>query len=193
MHQTGVILDLVDEGIQANVVQRDHDESVDCRDGMIRLVLLNIDLVSPNHPDGLETLDVVDEADQLVFTAEEALEKKDHDNRVDTLKPKYGHSSVHEILTDLQVLRLQSLQSNDVLLLLLNEVGFLGVTIFALALALQLVSDLFQVVFGEDVGLVEQVANAISCLLILLIFGFLVISSTLENLRGGGNCGVHLT
>lgn len=106
---------------------------------MVRLRLLDVDVVAIHQVNRLEELDVVDEAHQLVLAAAEgAPEIDDAEAGVDKLNDKGDDAGAHKPLADLPVLVLQSLELFDVLRLFLDVIGLLvyGVVLVFLAVLL---------------------------------------------------------
>lgn len=106
------------EAIKANVVQQDHKEGIESADGMVRLLLLDVDLVVAHHEKRLGKLNVMHEANELVFAVSEDT------SPVENLKDGEGKLSeesddghCHQVDADFQVVALHVLQ-------LLGELGF---------------------------------------------------------------------
>lgn len=105
---------------------------------MVRLRLLNVDIVTVHQVHRLEELDVVDETNELVLAvAEDATEHDDADAGVDELDEEDTDACGHQPLTDFAVLILQAFELLDVLGLLLNVVRlFVLRLVFALVFRL---------------------------------------------------------
>ena len=93
---------------------------------MVRLLLLNVVVVGVHEVDRLSELDVVNKANELVFTVAKCAPKVNHaNNRVHALHKVYCYACHHKIAADRFVLLLHFLELLEILRFFLDVVSLL--------------------------------------------------------------------
>lgn len=78
---------------------------------MVRLLLVNVDAIGTHHKDSLSKLNIVDEADKLVFAVAKNATKPNYaENGKDPLKEEGKGCHTHQALADIEVVLLDLLQ-----------------------------------------------------------------------------------